>query len=221
MRIFLGISLVLASSVASAQNLVANGDFSLGNTGFFSGYSYADPATDALYPENVYTITANTVTPYVLNTHGDGITDYNDHTTGKGLFMAVNGSTTADSLVWAQSLTGLTIGQTYNFSAWVSRWTPGNEASANLRVTVDGNSIAQFNDPDQSGLWIQRTGIFTAASTYADVQIRNFADARRGNDFSLDDISVQAVPEPGMIAAVSLGLLSEVKRRRAMRLAKL
>ena len=214
MRILLGLSLILAASVASAQNLVTNGDFSLGNVGFSTEYGYVAPATDALVPASVYTLTADTRNPYVLNTQGDGIVGYNDHTTGRGLFMAANGSTTFNALVWGQTLSGLTVGQSYRFGMWISRWTPSNAAPAKLQVLAGATLVGTFGDPSVPGVWESRSGLFTAASTSVALQIRSLEDAAFGNDFGLDDLSVQAVPEPGTWAVVGLGLLGVRRTRR-------
>ena len=73
-------------------SLVANGDFSAGNTGFTSSYTYVT-GPGSLVPEGVYTITTD---PHLEH---PGAVSFGDHTTGTGEMMAVNGASTPIS-VW-------------------------------------------------------------------------------------------------------------------------
>ncbi len=212
MRTILALPFVFAASVAGAQNFISNGDFSSGNVGFSTGYNYAAPATNALFPEGNYTVTDSTVNPFVLNTAG--IVDYHDHTSGSGLFMLVNGSMTGGTLVWGQTLTGLAIGQAYEFDGWVSRWTPNGGAAAHLQVSLDGSPLTDFNDPNVGGVWEERSAFFTASSTSISLEIRDLENPLGGNDFSFDDLSVQAVPEPTSMVVFAVGALGLVSRRR-------
>ena len=70
-----------ARSDAKADvNLVANGDFSLGNTGFTSQYVY----TTNLFPEDTYVVGDN---PNHFHPQG---ANFGDHTTGTGLMLIAN-----------------------------------------------------------------------------------------------------------------------------------
>ena len=63
-------------------NLIVNGDFSAGNTGFQSQYTYN---ATSVVNETVYTVGPNPAdfSPYVAS--------FGDHTSGSGLMMIVNG----------------------------------------------------------------------------------------------------------------------------------
>ncbi len=193
----LALGATLGAGFASAGNYVANGDFSAGNKGFKTTYAYVAPAEDALLPESNYTIARSTRRPFVLNTKG--IADYGDHTSGDGLFLIVNGAKNRNSLVWEQTIRGLKLGARYRFSLWVSRWTPNLATSAKLSILVDGEEYDSFEDPNVAGVWVRHTVGFTATNEAPVLQIRNLEDALHGNDFALDDLSVEEDAEPGRV----------------------
>ena len=67
--------------LSQGVNLLTNGDFSAGNTGFTSQYTYS-PGN--LLHEGTYTVDNNP--------HNDSIygASFGDHTTGKGLMLIAN-----------------------------------------------------------------------------------------------------------------------------------
>src|SRR5699024_6162533 len=90
-------------------NLVSNGDFSMGNTGFTSTYGYTPPPSSVLN-EGYYSVYTN---PNGVHT---GFTSFGDHTTGTGRMMILNGSPSPTS-VWCQTIP-VTPNTDYDFSAW-------------------------------------------------------------------------------------------------------
>jgi hypothetical protein len=108
---WLGILMTIVMIVALAApayavpvNLITNGDFEAGNTGFTSGYS---PVTDiyqnSLEPPLVYAIGTSP------NLYHSAWLNFGDHTSGTGKMMIVNGTTTEPpAVVWGQDVTGLT-----------------------------------------------------------------------------------------------------------------
>lgn len=86
----------------AADNLVVNGDFEAGNTGFYSDYDYVSAeGWSTLQPPSVYAIGTD---PYLYHSAwGPG---FGDHTSGDGLMMIVNGTTTVPpGIVWGQEVT--------------------------------------------------------------------------------------------------------------------
>src|SRR5258708_3028397 len=78
----------------SAQNLVANGDFSLGNTGFASDYNFTSLNTS----QNQYTVSSN---PSTWNGAFLSPPTWVDHSpSADNLSLLVNGSVTAGEDVW-------------------------------------------------------------------------------------------------------------------------
>ncbi|MBC8134930.1 MAG: hypothetical protein H8F28_03470 [Fibrella sp.] len=195
---FLGITIV-STPDANAQNLVTNGDFRAGNSGFLFGYEYAEPVANALVPAGVFTIARNPFYPTVLNDQGAGIFDYYDHTTGNdaGAFLIVNGAGEPNRLVWGQRI-AVEPNTNYYFSTWVSTWTPNEVSPAQLQFRINGKLIGPiFMASTTPGVW----GVFEATWNsgkyrFADIYIINQNTTANGNDFSLDDIVFQTTSLP-------------------------
>ena len=170
---------------------IDNGDFSNGNTGFTSAYSYvSNTIANGMTPEQRYTV------------HDDGnFTHTNfwgkDHTTGTGNFMIINGSgTTPAPNVWQKTITVLP-NTLYYFSAWaISLNSVG--PYANLQFKVNGVQVGtttgalparpENNNPPYD--WVRFFGTWNSGSaTTATVSIVDLTTAAGGNDFGLDDIS--------------------------------
>ena len=77
-------------------NLVANGDFSLGNVGFTSSYTWSAPPSTILL-EGDYSVYTD---PHLVHL---GFTSFGDHTTGTGNMMIVNGGPTPTD-VWCETI---------------------------------------------------------------------------------------------------------------------
>ncbi|MBC8143168.1 MAG: hypothetical protein H7Y38_17210 [Armatimonadetes bacterium] len=182
---------------AGAQNLVVNGDFSDGNTGFLHGNKYVEPVADALIPASVFTVARNTHRPFLLNSAGAKMFDYFDHTTGddKGAFLLVNGAGEPGQIVWGQRI-AVKAYTNYYFSTWVSTWTPDEVSPAELQFRINGKLIGPvFTASETAGLW----GVFEAVwnsgnNTVADIYVINQNTQGYGNDFALDDIMFQRTP---------------------------
>lgn len=181
------ISALFLAGPAWPQNLIVNGDFQAGDTGFTSDYT----SSDDLQAELRYVVTPD---PGPLHPEADS---YFDHTFGDetGLMMAINGGGEPDEVVWAQTLS-VDPNQTYVFKLWVSSWVAENPAE--LVVQVNGVPIGlSFFAPGVTAIWevIEQYWISDSATT-ATIEIINLStvgDIGRGNDFALDDISFTAL----------------------------
>ena len=162
------------SSTYTTNNLVTNGNFSLGNTGFSSSYNYS--ATN-LYPEGVYSVTTN------ANTVHNGFTG-----SGGGNFMVVNGSTSPGMEVWCQDIV-VEPGTMYNFSSLVTTVANGNPAL--LQFSINSSVIGTtFSAPNTTGSWTDFNATWSSnTETTAEICIVNQNVAGGGNDFGLDDIT--------------------------------
>lgn len=164
-------------------NLVANGDFSGGNTGFTSGYVYADPNTT----EGQYTVGTN---PSNWNgaTSGCG-----DHTTGSGNMLIVNGAPVAGVNVWTSQTMAVSPGTNYAFSVWVTSIYPVNAAI--LQFSINGTPLGSPISPSTNTCtWSQFYTTWNSGnSTSATISLVNNNTIREGNDFALDDISFAPV----------------------------
>jgi len=168
-------------------NLVFNGDFSLGDTGFTSSYPYVTGA-GSLVPAGVFTITTD---PHLEHS---GAASFGDHTTGTGNMMALNGASTPIS-VWCQTIAVLP-NTYYDFSAWFANWS--SDTANNLPIIqfmVNGVLFGPtFNFPHPDGLWTQFSSTwYSGTSTAATICIYDEQTAGFGNDFAIDDISFEQI----------------------------
>jgi len=201
--------LALAGSQASA-NLVVNGDFEAGNTGFTSDYKYATPGSPApisgnpntMWDEGTYTVANNIQATHQYWTFGP----FGDHTSGTGKMMIVNGATAPNQTVWGGTLSSdLTVGQKYTLSAWVANIYPTSPPE--LSFSVGGQQVGGTVTFASTGAWQQFTATFVAQAAQDVHLMTDINVVASGNDFVLDDISVTAVPEPTTCIAGALLLL--------------
>jgi hypothetical protein len=191
-------------STQPVSNLVVNGEFTAGNSGFTSGYTYC-ATSNCQFPEGRYSI-GPTATFYHSNFVGT------DHTSGSGNFMVVNGAGVLNTIIWQQTIT-VKPNVTYNFSAWVSSVAAGNAAA--LQFQINGVTIGSvFNAPPTINDWQNfYVSWFSGASTSAVITILNQNTSLSGNDFGLDDISFLEVcptPQPSLGEDISLCGLGSV-----------
>lgn len=210
----MGVLLVLLLTTVNPSNLYAdivNGDFEDGNTGFESEYAYVPPNQNGMWGEGTYTVDDDP------NDNHSLWSSFGDHTTGTGRMLIANGATSAelDLDVWlgVNDPEALAPG-TYVFSAWVASVFPDNPAVLDFKV--NGTPIGSLTASGNAGEWQQFTGKFSTAggdSNFASIDVNIVAS---GNDFALDDIHLQRVPDGGatlmLLGGALVGL--ETLRRR-------
>lgn len=159
------------------SNLVVNGDFSQGNTGFTSDYTQAFPNI----LEAQYWVDNN---PTAWN---GGLNACTEHTSGTGKMMMVNGSATIGAKVWSQTV-NITPNTNYVFSVWVQSLAALNPA--NLRFSI--NNLVLGNNISAGAVACQWSSFYTVwnsgNSSTAVITIVNNNTVAAGNDFAIDDI---------------------------------
>ncbi len=164
----------------ASANLIANGDFSMGNTGFITDYTYCN-SPNCLYPLPDTGYAVGTNANYYHNSFS-GI----DHTSGSGNFLMVNGGQTAKR-VWNQTVS-VQPNSNYTFSGWVCSIYTSNFAQ--ISFEVNGTSIGSVNAPASVNTWIPFSAIWNSgANTSAILVIRDLNNSWNGNDFGIDDLS--------------------------------
>jgi len=95
-----------------SNNLVSNGNFEQGNTGFFTNYIYCNTG-NCLFPlaNDGYSVGTDATFFHTLFVG-------HDHTTGKGNFMIINGADPSRT-VWREII-NVTPNTNYAFGCWIS-----------------------------------------------------------------------------------------------------
>lgn len=161
------------------SNLITNGDFENGNTGFSSSYTYN--------PVSVWNEATYAVNTSPLNVHPN-FAPCSDHTSGSGKMMIVNGAGTANTDVWCQTIPVIP-NTSYAFSTWLT--TVVVNSPAVLQFSINGVILGQpFTAPSTNCTWQQFYEVWNSGTaTSAQICIVNQNTATSGNDFALDDIS--------------------------------
>ena len=187
------------ASVGVASELLTNGRFNLGNTGFTTAYSFRPnlPSTQSeLIPEATYTVVsnANFVHPQFYGTA---------RTPAGGAFMVINGTSALGQSVWSQNNITVQPYTTYYFSAWALSVYNSNNAA--LRFTINGNQVGTtailpngYTNTAGPFNWVRFYGSwYSGFTTTVNLSIINLNTLAFGNDFALDDISFGTLsPEP-------------------------
>jgi gliding motility-associated-like protein len=177
----------LTVTALGPNNLVTNGDFSAGNSGFTSGYVYGTGGPwGILSLEGQYAIATS---PSL--THS-AFASYGDHTTGSGNMMVVNGAATPNVSIWCQTI-NVQPNTDYQFSTWVS--TAYTQSPAILQFSINNVLIGTpFNAPVTTGVWAKFFATWNSGSnSTATICITNQNTAVAGNDFAIDDIDFRPV----------------------------
>ncbi|MDI9364737.1 MAG: gliding motility-associated C-terminal domain-containing protein [Flavobacterium sp.] len=160
------------------NNLVVNGNFTQGNTGFTSSYNYASVNVT----EGQYFVGSNP------NAWNSGTVACKDYTNGSGNMLLVNGAPVADVSIWQQTIT-VKPNTNYAFSAWLQAIYPINPAQ--LQFSINGKTIGNlFSAVLPTCNWQQFYTTWNSGNiTSATISIVNKNTIVLGNDFALDDIS--------------------------------
>ena len=166
----------------SGANIINNGNFNNGNTGFTSGYNYATPNVT----EGQYFVGPS---PQAWN---GLMSNCSDHTTGSGNMMLVNGASVPDVNVWTETVT-VTPNTNYAFSTWIQALYPPNPAQ--LSFSINGSDIGNLITASlPTCTWTQFFTTWNSGNnTSAVISIVNKNTFVQGNDFALDDISFAPV----------------------------
>ncbi|HIO72608.1 MAG TPA: T9SS type B sorting domain-containing protein, partial [Flavobacteriales bacterium] len=163
----------------TGSNLIVNGDFGMGNTGFTSSYGFNSASPGFYYVDT---------DPSVYNSGHSG----SDNTSGSGNFLIVDGATTSNTNVWCQTVTVLP-NTNYTFSAWLNNiiLTTNNFTDPTLQFTINGAPLcASLTLPELPDVWVQIACSWNSGvNTFVTICLYSMSTAGTGNDFGVDDIS--------------------------------
>jgi hypothetical protein len=188
-----------------SSNLVTNGDFESGNSGFTSDYSNSP---GDLWDEGTFDAVSNPVFSH------SNFSPCSDASAGSGVMLAVNGSQTEDAKIWCQTV-AVEADEDYTFSTEITSVHASNVAI--LQFSINGTDLGtSFIAPTSTCTWNQFCESWNAGvNTSADICIVNKNTASSGNDFALDNISMGKVLA---VLPVTLGSFEVVNENADVRL---
>ncbi len=223
-------ALALVIPFAANANLVINGDFEAGNTGFTSDYILVDPNGTSPFPtppavpassdgapgsENMYnegTYTVTNAQPGAWHASWRNNVDLAGH----GWYMLMNGSIVNPNTtrVWEQNIAALVVGTTYRLQFDIVNVFGGGENST-IRFRIGANEIASVETPSGAAQWQTVFADFLYTGGSSDATILNAEVAEFGNDFGIDNIilEVAPVPEPFTMVLGAAGIGVFLRRR--------
>ena len=225
MKTLLTLAALCASTAAiAAPNLIPNGDFSAGVSGFTSDYTLN---TSSGLAEGVYDVRTQAGPPY-----HPLWASFGDHTTGTGKYLIANGAADTTKAVWRSGPIAIAAHTGYFFEGWLSNVccnVPFDNAPPALSfvVSLGGGApvtLGTLSVPvGAPGIWYPISTTFNSGSaTSATLTLLNAQPAAGGNDFGLDDVylgvkSSVPAPEPESVALIGLGLAALAFRARRTR----
>jgi len=192
------VCLITLSTCSASTNLIVNGNFEAGNTGFDTSYTYLNPGEGVLHPDRLYTIVSSPE-----NAQPDGFIDFPDHTPELGVYMLVaNGANTSGITLW-QTEEEITVATNtvYTFSYWLLNVHHTGYQPPIIQTYINGILQGEFsktyeNDPTHgpNDQWFQAVYTwYSEAATTVTIRLVDESLAYAGNDFAIDDISFTAV----------------------------
>ncbi len=190
-------------------NLVVNGDFEKGNTGFSSTYQFKNPATATpLTPSQQH---AEGYPDRNMLDLGNGSYTINDYVFwpgwnswkecrgrgGIGNFLYTDAATTAGSYIWEQTV-NVEAGKTYEFSAWITNidtnamTNPSGNPLPHANIFINGTPLFSPYIPISATtcLWQKISQTWTATTSGpVTLRVDEISKVNNGNDFAIDDIS--------------------------------
>lgn len=173
--------LISAVSVpALGQDLLTNGDFEGGISGFNTSYTFNSGGIAT----GVYDVRSD---PEVWN---PGLAACNDHTSGSGLMLCLNGSTVAGISAWNATIT-VAPNTFYAISFWAQSLSASNPPT--LQVDINSSPIGTIALSSTVCTWQNFSFTWASgANTSLTLDIEDLTTAGGGNDFALDDMSIIA-----------------------------
>ena len=201
------IAVGMASQANASTNLIVNGDFSAGNSGFTSGYAYVpQPASPATGP-------GSPPTSWNETTYGVGANADLYHSlwynvpapSGAGNYLIVNGGiVTPLATAWAETVT-VTPNTWYTFTADFASIYPDNPATVDFYAGAD--LVGSYTPSGTPGGWGAFSGgWYSGSASSVTLSLVDAVAIASGDDFGVDNLAFgEAVPELSTWAMGALG----------------
>lgn len=168
-------------------NLIQHGDFEGGTTNTANNFTtdYAPGSGGSwglLSNPGQYAISTSP-----SNTHNNFVS-CSDHTSGTGNMMVANGASTANTVVWSQTV-NVTPNQDFIFKFWNIN-VVNDPNVAQLQLFINNTAVTPITPTNVAACsWSQIAGFWNSGSaTQAVLKIINQSTVGGGNDFAIDDI---------------------------------
>jgi hypothetical protein len=177
------------------NNLVRNGDFEAGFTGFQTKYNYLDPAgATGSGPRKLLPFTNPaqgkfTINDYVFKPDWETWSNCKGRG-GTGKFLYADGATQADQFLWKQNISVLA-GKQYEFSAWFTNiYTESDNNNLPRPIIYIDGVPTSITMQKTTCLWQKVSTLWTAPTTGTiTITVDELSRGNGGNDFAIDDIA--------------------------------
>ena len=179
------------SGTVQGPELVVNGDFSGGNTGFTSFMMYIPPGNKA-YPGIYSVLQSNQV--YWANNQWACTDHTSNSSTGK--MLIVDGP--SSNIAWQETVT-VTPNTQYAFCAYVNNLILPTKIYPDpiVQLWVNGAQVQTITLPETPDVWQLLLGTWSSGNTSGSILIQiRLGSTNGGNDFAVDDISFRACLPP-------------------------
>ncbi|MBA2500873.1 MAG: gliding motility-associated C-terminal domain-containing protein [Chitinophagaceae bacterium] len=164
------------TGVFNGENLVKNGDFSLGNQFFGTEYQFATSNTS----NGQYFIGKSS------SNWNNQMKNCTDKSSGSGNMLMIKGSIDKEKVIWTQMIEVIPH-TNYSFSAWVQTLSSRN--NLHIALTIDDHTIEIFNGLLSECNWKNIQGTWNSGNkTKIFLAIINRNAQMQVSDFALDDI---------------------------------
>lgn len=177
-----------------ALGQISNWDFFMGNVGFSSSYNIVEDIPEKfneLWPERTLAATTcwHNVHPN-LDAECE-LESYEGDKASGGKFLAINGGSEADAIVWEQTVP---VSRNINYALSIQCAAAGETNPArllffinNVQVSASEFVVTEYTWTKMSATW------YSGENDYATIVLKNNATEANGNDFAIDHFVFEAV----------------------------
>ncbi|MBO6213784.1 T9SS type A sorting domain-containing protein [Algoriella sp.] len=180
----------------NSDNLIKNGNFEAGNTGFYSDYIQ----NTSVYPGEYSVSTSSAAFGHIVTDHSycaDNVLYSNNQN-----YLLVNGQTqqNGQSVIWGNKLDGLEIGASYKICANFKNIPQCTfDVLPKITIQVDDEISGSYtiNTSDDACDWQNLEFTFTANSSSVSIEfLLDEMGNGDGNDLAIDDIGLFKITQP-------------------------